>query len=133
MVEKVLDGDSLRIRNGRKIHEIRLWGIDCPEYGQPYGAAARKLTRKIVAGRQVQVIVKDRDSYGRLVGIVAVNDLVVNEELVRQGAAWVYDYYCREAVCNDWQQLEKRARIEGLGLWRERKRIAPWQWRRGKR
>ncbi|MFV0436772.1 MAG: thermonuclease family protein [Desulfopila sp.] len=133
MVSKVRDGDSFHIKSESRGYEVRLWGIDCPEHGQPYGNAARKLSRGLGEGRLVQVLIKDWDQYGRIVGIVTVDGLVVNEELVRQGSAWVYDRYCRDAVCDRWRQLEKKARAEGLGLWARRQPIPPWQWRRSHR
>ena len=39
------DGDSLLVRqpDGRAV-AVRLYGVDCPELGQPYGDAARDLT-----------------------------------------------------------------------------------------
>jgi len=129
-VEKVIDGDSLVIRQGKQNYEVRLWGIDCPEYGQPYGPNARKVSRSIMLGRNAQVLVKNRDSYGRYVGVVSLGNFNVNEELVRQGAAWVYNHYCRESICNEWKSLEEKARSERRGLWKMNKQVAPWKWRR---
>ena len=44
---------------------------------------------EIVFGKQVQVVSQDVDRYGRIVGIVYVDDVCVNEELIRNGLAWV--------------------------------------------
>lgn len=33
-VTGVPDGDSLRVKKGGRVYEIRLYGIDSPEYGQ---------------------------------------------------------------------------------------------------
>ena len=46
VVLSVHDGDTLRVRNeqGRVIN-IRLWGVDAPELGQPYGKASRNFLR----------------------------------------------------------------------------------------
>lgn len=41
-VIRVIDGDSFKVRRvdtGEEVH-IRLFGIDCPEYDQPFGNAA---------------------------------------------------------------------------------------------
>lgn len=129
-VEKVIDGDSLILRQGKRDYEIRLWGIDCPEYGQPYGDFARKMSRIILGRQNVRVVVKGRDGYGRHVGIVYLEGLNVNEELVRNGAAWVYGQYCREAICDEWKSLEMSARNDRRGLWKEKSQVAPWKWRR---
>ncbi|SHO50692.1 thermonuclease family protein [Desulfopila aestuarii] len=129
-VEKVIDGDSLIVREGKRKYEVRLWGIDCPEYGQPYGANAQKLSKALLLNKNAQVVVRTRDSYGRYVGVVYQGNLNVNEELVRRGAAWVYKHYCRESICDEWKSLESKARFEQRGLWKVKKQVAPWQWRR---
>jgi len=129
-VEKVIDGDSLILREGKRNYEIRLWGIDCPEYGQSYGANARRLSRTLLLSKKVHVKVKNRDNYGRYVGVVYLGNFNVNEELVRQGAAWVYSHYCHESICNDWKLLQEQARLDKRGLWKVKKQVAPWKWRR---
>ena len=57
VVLSVHDGDTLRVRNeqGRVIN-IRLWGVDAPELGQPYGKASRNFLRKLAQGKRVEVI-----------------------------------------------------------------------------
>lgn len=131
-VTKTIDGDSVILQQNGRNHEIRLWGVDCPEYDQPYGAAAGKLTRRLVGNGSVRVEVKSNDSYGRVVGVLSRGTVNVNEELIRQGAAWVYSQYCREAICGEWRELETAARSQHLGLWHERRPTAPWKWRRRK-
>lgn len=129
---KIIDGDSVIVRRNGRNYEIRLWGIDCPEYNQPYGAAAEKLTRRLAGTGSVRVAVKSKDSYGRMVGVLYRGSLNVNEELVRQGAAWVYDQYCQEAICREWRRLETAAGSGHLGLWAHRNPVPPWKWRRRK-
>ena len=131
-VTKTIDGDSVILQQNGRNHEIRLWGVDCPEYDQPYGAAAGKLTRKLAGNGLVRGEVKDNDSYGRVVGVLSRGTVNVNEELIRQGAAWVYSQYCRETICGEWRKLEAAARSQHLGLWHERRPTAPWKWRRRK-
>lgn len=132
-VTKIIDGDSVRVLQGGRYHEVRLWGVDCPEYDQPYAAAARKLSKRLLSGKIVTVEVKNHDMYGREVGVVHRGTLNVNEELIRQGAAWVYSRYCRESICREWKKLEARAKSDHQGLWSGKNVIAPWQWRRSKR
>ena len=52
--------------------------------------------------------------------------------MVKAGHAWVYVQYAKDKTLFD---LEKNAKENQLGLWAlpEGERIAPWQWRRGKR
>jgi len=56
------------------------------------------------------------DRYGRTVAFVKVGDTVVNEELIRQGLARVFNRYCNRPICQDWQVLEAEARENKRGL-----------------
>lgn len=72
---------------------VRLAGINAPELGQPYSRRARQALSGFVFGKDVTLIVQDRDRYGRTVAQVKVADLDVNAELVGTGAAWAYRAY----------------------------------------
>lgn len=130
-VTKIIDGDTIMIATGAEDIKVRLWGIDTPEYRQPYSKAAKKVTRKLLQYATVDLLVKDHDSYGRMVAVVTMKDgESVNELLVKSGYAWVHIYYCKEPVCETWKALEKEARINRLGLWQEAEPVAPWVWKR---
>ncbi len=131
-VVKVIDGDSLLIRSGKENREVRLWGIDCPEYRQHYAEKARQLSRKLVLKKKVTVQVQGRDQYSRYLGIVYQGKTNVNYQLVKDGAAWVYRKYCTKTMCRRWRSAEKRARRSKIGLWRNDKVIPPWRWRHSK-
>lgn len=128
-VTKVIDGDTIEVRRLGKIVRVRLWGIDTPEWQQGFSLEAREFTRRRLAGRQVELRVKTWDAYGRLVAVVMVDGNPLNEELLREGLAWVHIYYCKEPICRQWRQLEKEAKRDRRGLWRESHPIAPWQWK----
>lgn len=131
VVVKVLDGDSLRIQRGGKIEEIRLYGIDAPEYRQAYSNKARQYVRRMVDGQEVAVEKMDVDRYGRIVALVTLKDRLVNRELVEAGLAWYYPRYCRwQPLCGELAQLEARARRQGRGLWRDHDPVPPWEWKR---
>jgi len=128
-VTKVIDGDTIEVRRLGKIVRVRLWGIDTPEWQQGFSREAREFTRRRLAGRQVELRVKTWDAYGRLVAMVMVDGNPLNEELLREGLAWVHIYYCKEPICRQWRQLENEAKRDRRGLWRESHPIAPWQWK----
>ena len=131
LVTKVLDGDSFGVKKGRRVHEIRLYGIDSPEYGQLFWQEARGLTRELVLGEIVNVKPMDRDHYGRIVALVWHQGQLVNSELVRNGLAWVYPRYCqKQPLCSDMKTMEEAAQKQGRGLWREKSPMAPWLWKR---
>lgn len=128
VVTRIQDGDSFQVRQGRRTQTIRLYGIDCPEYQQPGGQRAKKLTSSLVKGRRVEIFPMDTDRYGRIVAVVRLGGLVLNAELVRLGSAWVYPRYCTSpALCRQWQAWEQEARRSRLGIWRDAHPEPPWQ------
>ncbi len=129
-VSKIIDGDSVVITYRKKNIQLRLWGIDCPEWNQPYSQEAKQFTKQFLKKRKIVVIPKDWDKYGRLVAIVEVGGRCINQELVKAGFAWVHIYYCREKICKKWRVLEKKSRQQGIGLWHNAEPIAPWKWKR---
>lgn len=133
VVLSVHDGDTLRVRNeqGRVIN-IRLWGVDAPEIGQPYGRASRNFLRNIAQGKRVEVIkAQEENSHRRLVCIVSLasSGVSLQEELLKNGLAWVYDYHCRKAVCKTWRQFQQQARRDRRGLWADPAPVNPYRWR----
>jgi len=133
-VIKVIDGDSLVVRRGNKTYEVRLYGIDAPEYRQPYSRNAKRFLNEKAYKKTVLVTQMDVDRYGRLVALIEINRKVVNRELVAAGYAWVYDRYCVErSLCRKMKQDQVEARKARRGLWRDRDPESPWEWKRRKR
>lgn len=130
-VRQVFDGDTLAVRTVERPYiRIRLYGVDAPEHGQPYGEQAKSALKRIVGGKDVFIKIKNMDQYGRLVGEVFLEKQNVNEELVRNGDVWVYRSFCQEPEKGRWLELEKMARREKKGLWGLSDPEAPWKWRR---
>jgi len=129
-VKKNIDGDSLVIYSGKKRIEVRLYGVDCPEYKQPFSNEAKAFAGKIVYGKKVLVRPEYYDSYKRLVAIVEYRGQTLNSELVRAGLAWVYPKFCRKKICNSWMQMEESAKMEKKGIWSTPYSIPPWKWKR---
>lgn len=130
-VLSVHDGDSLRLRraDGQGM-VVRLYGVDCPELGQPYGEEARDLTRRMV-GRRVTVRPTGGKSWRREVAVVLLHDgRSLQSALVEAGMAWVDDRFCRRAECDGWRKAQARARAARRGLWADADPVPPWQWRR---
>lgn len=133
-VVKVLDGDSLRVERDGRLYDLRLYGIDAPEHGQPFGDRARGFARQLLDGQSVAVAEKDVDRYGRIVALVTCRDTLANRELVRQGFAWPYPRYCRsEPLCRELGALGDEARRARRGLWADGDPVPPWEWKRRKR
>jgi micrococcal nuclease len=123
-VVSVTDGDTIKVFNAEQGQvKIRLYGIDTPEKGQPYGKAAGKHLVSLIAGATVEVEPITKDRYGRTVGIVWDNEANINQEMVRAGYAWVYQRYCNKPFCEYWLALENEAKTDKSGLWQEPDRM----------
>ena len=120
-VVSVADGDTVTVFVGKDgMTTVRLYGIDSPEGAQRGGRTATETTRSLVFLREVRVEVLDTDRYGRDVALVHLPDgTILNEELLRQGQAWVYTAYCNRPRCLTWKTLERTAREEKKGLWQD--------------
>ncbi len=129
-VIKVIDGDSLLITAFGRNVEVRLYGVDAPEYTQPFGEDAKKFTKQWIGGQRVIVQPLYVDAYKRTVAVITQNDRVLNRDITGAGLAWVYPRYCRQEVCKKWMELEKVAREGRKGLWSGSKPISPWTWKR---
>lgn len=130
-VVSVMDGDTLGIRTPqKKFIKVRLYGIDAPEHRQAYGNKAKKALSQLVFRKNVSIMQKDIDKYGRLVGIVLINGKNINAQMVQLGYAWVYRWFCKEPEKNQWLKLEKEAKDKRRGLWAGKKPVPPWKWRR---
>ena len=129
----VSDGDTITVLRDKRPQKIRLYGIDCPEKRQPFGKKAKQFTSELVFGKVVEVEPVATDRYGRTVAFVRVENITVNEELIKEGLGWVYVRYCKLPLCAEWQGLESEARFGKRGLWHEQGEIPPWEYRREKR
>jgi len=130
----VADGDTITVLTSDKRQvKIRLYGVDCPEYGQPFGARAKQATLDAAHRKKVTVQPMDTDNYGRTVAIVIMpGGRSLNEHLVREGMAWVYTRYCtQEEICGPLRKLEQAAKGQRRGLWADRAPLPPWEWRIG--
>lgn len=128
----IADGDtfSCLVANRDQVR-VRLAEIDAPESGQPYGSHARQALSGFIFGKDVTLIVQDRDRYGRTVARVMVANVDVNSEMVRSGAAWAYREYLKDRTLLN---LEAVAKEFKRGLWSlpKAEQKAPWEWRKTK-
>ncbi|MFC1496298.1 thermonuclease family protein [Candidatus Margulisiibacteriota bacterium] len=126
MVKRVVDGDTIKLTNGEKVRYI---GIDTPETKHPkkpvqyFGKEASEANKMLVEGKQVRLEfdVQKRDRYGRLLAYVYVDDIFVNAWLVWNGYAQVSTYPPNVKYQEYFLKLQRVARKEKRGLWREEK------------
>ena len=127
-VVRVLDGDTIEVLVNKEPIRIRLADIDCPEKKQPFGNAAKKYVLDVAAHEIVTVEARNKDRYGRTIGeVILPNGDSLNRLLISHGYAWHYKKYSKDPVL---AELENQARKDKVGLWQDKKPIAPWDWRR---
>lgn len=121
-VIRVIDGDTIEIEGGKRVRYI---GIDAPEISSRnalkrcFAEQAAMENRKLVEGKIVELEkdLSETDEYGRLLRYVFAEDILVNEQLVREGYAnsWTYPpdirYQQRLLVA------EQQAKEDKRGLW----------------
>jgi len=130
-VVKVRDGDSVDVLFGRKTVKLRLFGVDCPERGQPFSARAKALTAELAGNRDVTVRIVDRDRYGRIVGeVILTGGRRLSHALLEAGLAWHYKRYANDP---ELARLEAAARAARRGLWSEPHPVPPWTYRGARR
>lgn len=130
-VVKVYDGDTATVVScGNEIYKIRFAKIDAPELVQTFGKEAKMCLSDKILNKLVRVHITARDLYQRYVGEVFVDGNSVNEQLVEEGCAWVYDAYNKD---EDLKVLEEKARLGRKGLWEAEAPMPPWEWRKLKK
>lgn len=127
------DGDTVAVQDSGKRLKVRLACIDAPETSQrPYGMAARtKLRSLLPIGAQVSLRTKAVDRYGRSVAELFRNGQNINQQMVRDGQAFVYWQYIGGCDRQAYGAMETRARQDRLGVWVISGGIQrPWDYRR---
>jgi len=96
-VTRVYDGDTVKAIGHDIEIKVRLVGIDTPETskkkneeGQPYSDKATKHLAGLVLNKTVDVKGYGTDRYGRILGVITVDGINVNLEMVKVGLAEVY-------------------------------------------
>ena len=122
-VTRVVDGDTVHVRVGKRVEKVRLIGIDAAEVGSCYSGEATAEVRRIALNKQV-VLRGDRtqarrDRYGRLLAYVNLSTGTdVGLHLVRLGFARVYVFNSRPfARFNQYDAAERQASSNHTGTW----------------
>jgi micrococcal nuclease len=123
VVASVYDGDTLTLRDGRR---VRLLQIDTPELGsgECFSRAARTALVALAPPGKKVVLEADPaldrvDRYGRLLRYVKRNGVNVNLELARRGAAAPYFYRGDRGRYSGWlMRAAQNAKTAKRGLWR---------------
>jgi endonuclease YncB( thermonuclease family) len=129
-VVRVIDGDTIRVRDARARHTIRLIGIDAPEasstrFGSPDcgGKSAtselKRLLHKDDSVRLVSDPTQDRtDRYGRLLRYVNREGTDAGRRMIRTGWATPYVYRTPFQKLAAYRTAAQAAKSQSRGAWR---------------
>ena len=129
----ISDGDTITVLNEK--HEqlkIRLAGIDCPEKSQAFGNRAKRTLSDKVFSQNVKVETRDKDKYGRTLGIVKIGEEDINQYMISEGVAWHYKKYANTQPTEEadrYAKAEETARLNKKGLWIQEHPTPPWEFR----
>jgi micrococcal nuclease len=124
-VTRVVDGDTLEVRIGDEVEDVRLIGVDTPETVDPdtqtqcFGPRASRFAHRLVEHERLRLVlgVERRDTYGRLLAYAYVGHKFVNAELVRRGLARTLTIPPNSLHRALFERLQLRAARTGRGLW----------------
>ena len=126
-VDRVIDGDTIRVQLDGARDTVRLTGVDTPETRhptrgvEPDGPEAAAYTTARLTGATVRLdrdpAGDDIDAYGRLLRyVVLASGEHVNATLIRDGDATAIRTFPYSRQC-EFLQLEAQARRARRGLW----------------
>jgi len=131
-VVAITDGDTIKVLDDldKGVLKIRLNKIDAPEKKQAFGQKSKQYLSNLVFGKQVIIRFKEIDRYGRILGVIYIDGVEVNLQMVKAGMAWHYAYYDKTPA---YIEAEKKARASKVGLWIDPEPISPYEFRKSRK
>lgn len=134
-VVNVHDGDTATVatRDGKTLR-VRFYGVDAPERAteywpdQAFGKEAGDFMTDLLLNHAVKVRLTGEHTYQREVGEIFIADRSASRELLRVGLGWWNRPFARKDATL--RRLEQRARKAHIGLWRDKRPLAPWRYRK---
>lgn len=138
--DKVIDGDTIILKDGNDKFKVRFADIDAPEISQDFGQNSKDYLISLIQGKYLIVEFHEIDMYGRIIGTLTLfkkyrllyfkDDISVNEMMVKNGYAWWFKDYSKN---KEFEKFEYEAKINKKGLWKNEQCIPPWEYRKIKR
>lgn len=116
-VARAIDGDSLMVGG----YEVRLFGIDAPEFNQACtqsgrswacGEDAASRLSRLVTGKEVRCSTLGADQHGRTLARCTVGGTDINRTMVATGYAVAFRRYSMDYV-----SAEESAKVARRGIW----------------
>lgn len=129
-----VDGDTAKFELNGEIITVRFLGIDTPETvhptlgEEPYGKEASNYTNeKLKSATKIELEydanASKTDKYGRHLAWIFVDDVLLQEELIKNGFAKTYmlqDNYTYSWIL---QERQQEAKEKNLGIWSDIKNV----------
>lgn len=119
-IVKVIDGDSIKVDS----NEVRLFGIDAPEYKQTCfnaenaeyncGQVSKWFLFNLANGKQATCYYAQKDIYNRFLSKCYIGETSINEKILENGMAIIYDYKTSDEKMD---KLEAKAKTSKIGVW----------------
>ncbi|WP_321394948.1 thermonuclease family protein [Emcibacter sp.] len=125
LVTEVVDGDTLRLEDGR---QVRLVGLQAPKLplGRtgfkewPFAKESKQALEELTLNKQVTLCYGGlkTDRYNRALAHLFLSDGTwIQGEMLARGMARVYSFRDNRALVRDMQTIERDARRDRQGLW----------------
>lgn len=126
------NGDTITVRSGQRMYQVKLQAIDAPDLGQPRFEDAKRALSKLIRGKDVRVVVHAMGSSGVVVGTVYSKGRDVGLTLLEKGLAWHYKrfpYQQSAASRKTYSDAESSASAARAGIWADASPTPPWEFR----
>ncbi len=113
--------------------EVRLIGVDAPEFKQEYGIKAKEFSLRFCHGHKLRLEFDKElvDRYGRVLAYVYKGDRMLNEDLVKAGLAIAIKIKPNTRHYTRLKGAERIAAAKKHGFWKQGGlRMTPAKWRR---
>lgn len=129
-VSRVIDGDTI-VLDGDIV--VRYLGIDAPEISDTStkgGCLAQESKSRNIAlvdGKMVSLEYSGEktDSFGRLLAYVSTGGILVNQQLIREGFGYAYNFNHPHPKEGAFSSAQESARKEKIGIWGSRCTLTP--------
>lgn len=127
-VDRVVDGDTIKVLVEDNVESVRLIGINTPETVDPrrkvecFGKEASERMKEIAKGQLVRLEYDDsqgyRDTYDRILAYVYLEDgQMINRKMIAEGYAYEYTYFTPYKYQKEFRSAQNIAKNGSKGLW----------------
>ena len=141
-VAKIYDGDTIAIKDDKgKVVRVQVAYIDAPDMDektdekQPIYGESIKALSGMIFNKEVIIESLGKDKHGRVEGMIFLEKMNVNVEMVRRGMAEIYEPVrfkpsaFKQEYVKQLFDAENAAKGEKLGIWGHPDYISPYKFR----